>query len=198
MSDALVPITQHAEQGLVSLPDWCWGKPRLGAWLVSYLRTHQGLEDLIWEVIEAREIETANISRLQVIGKLLGQARHGFAPELFRSLLKARAVANRSDGSGPFIGRTLFELLGEGNFRFYFVGPATMLVQVLFETDAENVRAAAAVLPFARGTGVRLSVLFSPDSSTESYDYAEAGLIFSDAADPVTTPGSPWYDVRIA
>lgn len=190
-------VTDHAEQGLTFLPPWAWGKPRLAAWLVSYLREVQNLEDLLWDILDARDVRTTqSIERLKVIGKLIGQDRHGFALENYRTVLLARAIANRSDGTGPAIGRVLVALLGAGNFRFHWVGGACQFLQILGTSSPEEARMVDVVMPNARAAGVGMHVYFSPDTAIEAYDYSTAGLVLSDAQDPVTTPGKPWFDVR--
>jgi hypothetical protein len=168
---ALEPITQHVELGLLSLTDCYWGKPRIGAWLASYLREVQTLEDLFWEILDARELSNANLARLTVIGKLIGQARHGFDLEDFRTVIRARAIANRSDGTGPALGRVLVALLGAGNFDFYFTGPACMTVVISDETTEEAVRMVREVLPFARAAGLQINLVYTLDAAAEAFTW---------------------------
>jgi hypothetical protein len=166
---SLEPITQHVELGLLSLTDCFWGKPRIGAWLASYLREVQTLEDLFWEILDARTLENANLARLIVIGKLIGQARHGFELEDFRTVIRARAIANRSDGTGPALGRVLVALLGAGNFDFYFTGPACMTVVLPDETTEEAVRMVREVLPFARAAGLQINLIYTLVAAAETF-----------------------------
>lgn len=141
----------------------------MGAWLASYLRQIQALEDLLWEIIEAREVATANIFRLAVIGKLIGQDRHGFSLEDYRTVILARGLANRSDGAGPALGRTLVALLGAGAFDFYFTGPACITVVIIDVTTAEDVRMVTEVLPYARAAGVQINLIYTLTAAAEAF-----------------------------
>lgn len=154
----LAKIEQHLETGLVSLPPAYWGKPRIGAVLAAHLIEIQTLEDAIWEMFDARHIDTADMPRLVILGKLIGQDRHGFALEDFRTAIKARALANSSDGSGPALGRVLVALLGAGDFAFHWVGAASILVITIDQSDADELRLLEDVLPHARAAGVQINV----------------------------------------
>lgn len=180
---SLEKIEQHVELGLLKLAPAYWGKPRIGAGLASLLREIQTLEDVIWQQFELQHIETADRPRLVVIGKLIGQTPQGFSLEVFRTVIRARALANRSRGTGPDIGRVLVALVGAGNFAFIWAGPAVLNVTLLDAVDAEALSAAVAVLPFAPAAGVRLRLAY-----TEAGD----GMRWGDAWGAPTT----WFGAR--
>lgn len=182
-------VEQHVELGLISLPPAFWGKPRIGAVLAAHLRECQTFEDLIWEMFEVRHIDTADMARLVVIGKLIGQDRHGFDLENFRTAIKARALANRSDGSGPALGRVLVALLGAGDFAFMWVGAASIAVAYLLQvTDDEQVRLVQEVLPHARAAGVQINFYFQEDADV-SIDFVWESIT-------APGPGTPTWSVR--
>jgi hypothetical protein len=157
-------ISQHVELGLLKLAPDFWGKPRIGAALAAVLREIQTLEDVIWDQFEAQHIDTAERTALATMGKLIGQASpQGFSVEQYRTIIKARALANRSNGTGPEIGRVAVALYGAENTSFVWAGPAVIYLTVLTGlTDAE-VDMAAAVLPYATGAGVQLHLLYGAD-----------------------------------
>lgn len=158
---ALEQITQHVEGGLLKIAPDLWGKPRIGAVLAATLLEIQTLEDAIWQQFELQHIDTADRPRLVVIGKLIGQAAHGFELEDFRTVIKARGLANRSRGRGPDIGRVLVALLGAGNFAFLFAAPATIYVAALDALTDAQVRMVREVLPYASGAGVQVQFFWS-------------------------------------
>lgn len=189
MTDELERVTQHVEVGLLKLPPAYWGKPRISAVLAAHLIEIQTLEDTIWGIFEAQHIDTADMPRLVILGKLIGQDRHGFDLENFRTAIKARALANRSDGSIASLGRVLVALLGAGDFAFQWVGPASIGVAYLLQvTDDEQVRLVTEVLPYARAAGVQINFYFQED--------ADVTLTFT--WDSITSPGvgDPAWSVR--
>lgn len=166
MTEPLTPVDQHAEVSLLKLaPPW-WGKPRIGAWLVAYARQWQALEDALWQQLEQRSIDAGDDERLRIIGELIGQPRHGFATELYRKVLRARGLANRSRGTGPDLGRVFAAVLGSLDFVFTWLEGASLLITSLQDTDSEDARAVAAVVPFARGAGVSVQFAYLEDASS--------------------------------
>lgn len=158
---ALEKVEQHVEVGLLKLPPAYWGRPRISALVASLLREIQTLEDVIWAQFEAQHVNTAQRPALLKLGKLIGQTSEGFALEDLRTVIKARALANRSRGRGPEIGLVLVALLGAGNFEFAWAGPATIYVAALDPLTSEQVRMAQAVLPHATAAGVQLHLSYS-------------------------------------
>lgn len=164
------------------------GKPKIEGLLGAYVESVQDLEDVMWDVLNIRTIDGADLPRLIVIGKLIGQPRHGFATELYRTVIKARGLANRSQGTGPDIGKVLTQLLGAGAFSFYWIGPATVMIVQAAQADSEETRAVQQVLPFARAAGVRLWYAIQLDADTSQ------AFVWDDLAGN----GTPTWSVRQA
>lgn len=182
-------VEQHVEAGLIKLVPAFWGKPRVSAVIAALLREIQTTEDAVWDVLEVLHIDTADMPRLVILGKLVGQDRHGFDLENFRTAIKARALANRSDGTGPALGRVLVALLGAGDFAFLWVGAASIAVAYLNRvTDDEQVRLVQEVLPFARAHGVQLNFYFQEDVDTV------VDFVWESVTAP--GPGTPTWSVR--
>lgn len=158
---SLERIAQHVELGLLKLVPAYWGKPRIGAALASLLREIQTLEDTIWAQFSLQNILTADRPRLIVMGKLIGQTSEGFGLEDLRTAIRARALANRSRGTGPDIGAVLVALVGAENFSFVWSAPALISVTVLTALTDDQVRMLESVLPSALGAGVALHLLYS-------------------------------------
>lgn len=165
---ALVEYPQHLEEALISMaPPW-WGKPRIAALLKSYLDQCQAVEDAVWEIIAIRELETADLPRLKVLGLIIGQPRLLFSEEVYRDVLRARALANVSRGRASDILAVLEILVGSveaGDYILTEVGDATLLLSVTLPVDAEQLAALREVLPDVRAAGVGFQLLFtdSPD-----------------------------------
>jgi hypothetical protein len=159
---ALERISQHVELGLLKIAPDYWGKPRISAVLAAVLREIQTLEDVIWDQFEAQHIDTANRARLAVMGKLIGQASpQGFSEEQYRTVLKARALANRSRGTGPEICRVLTALLGPQAFSWTWLGPAVIALTSLNGLSAAQVEMVHAVMPYATAAGVGIQLIYN-------------------------------------
>jgi hypothetical protein len=159
---SLEQITQHVELGLLKLAPKLWGLPRVGAGLASLLREIQTLEDAIWAQFEAQHVDTAEREALLTMGKLIGQeASQGFSLEALRTAVKARALANRSRGTGPDIGRVLVAIFGAGNFNWTWAEPAVIYVTAEASLGAESVRIAESVLPYSTAAGVQIQFVHS-------------------------------------
>jgi hypothetical protein len=158
---ALEKIEQHVELGLLKLAPAYFGKPRIGAGLASLLREIQTLEDAIWQQFELQHIETADRPRLVVMGKLIGQTPQGFSLEQFRTVIRARALANRSRGRGPDIAKVLVALLGAGNFAFLFAAPGIIYVAALDPLTDDDAAMARAVLPYSSAAGVQIQFFWA-------------------------------------
>jgi hypothetical protein len=155
-------VTQHSERGLVALPPWAWGKPRLGSWLVSYTREIQAIEDLLWAILDIRTLATADHTRLVVIGQLIGLEGFGFTDANLRLLIRAQALASRSDGSLRAVGGVMLAILGAvEDFAVYWLSGASAAITALTPLDAEQIRMLEQVIPVARAAGVGLQLGFS-------------------------------------
>ena len=158
---ALERIEQHLEVGLLRLAPSYWGMPRIGAGIAALLLEVQALEDVIWEQFDLQHIDTADRPRLLILGKLIGQTAEGLSDEALRTAIKARALANRSRGTGPNIGAVLAAIFGAGNFYWVWAGPAVIYLTALESLDTEDVHVARSVLPYSTGAGVQIQFIYS-------------------------------------
>lgn len=143
-----------------------WGKPRLASLLRSYLRECQTIEDLCWELFACADVATAPEWALLLLGKLIGQARHGLDLEQFRLAVQARALANRSSGLLSDLFAVLDLILGDSiDYSIVEPGNATLLVTALDPLEASSVEVVEEVLPFARAGGVALNFYYSDEAS---------------------------------
>ena len=72
-------------------------KPRMAAWLESYLVEVQAIEDAAFQVIDAI-IDTSTGNALSKWGKLVGQENPGLSDDDYRVIIRARIRVNRSNG----------------------------------------------------------------------------------------------------
>jgi hypothetical protein len=156
-------VTQHRELAVLKLAGPFWGKARIAALLCAFIDRIQELEDDLHEIMTARTLEEADIVRLKVLGKLIGQPRLGFSEEDYRILLQARGLANVSRGRARDIIAVLELIIGPGQYTLTEVGDATLHLTTDIELDANDVAMLRQVVPDVRAAGVGLQLLFPTD-----------------------------------
>lgn len=161
-SGALQYIRDHEEVSARELAPPYWGKPNVAAVLLSFVREIQTLEDTLWEMLELRTIENADLTRLKVLGKIVGQPRLGFDEEQYRTLIQARARANVSKGTARDLREVLTVLLGDASaFNMTEGGNATLYVSSLEPLTETEVAMVNEILPDTRAAGVGLQFLWA-------------------------------------
>jgi hypothetical protein len=160
-SDAgLVHVTDHETRGLARLIQQFQGKPRIASLLRAPLAQVQDLEDALWSLLAGRALSTAVGVQLDGLGQIVGEGRVGLGDDDYRALIRARIVANRSDGQGDTLLRLARLVLGTTvTLRLREYPPASVLVVagdpsgVITDSRAEIVRR---LLAFAAAGGVRV------------------------------------------
>ena len=173
-------IEQHAELAVLDLAAPFWGKPRIASVLVAFMQRVQALEDLLHEMLVLRTVDGADMARLKVLGKIVGQPRSGLSLEDYRVLIKARALANVSKGRASDVFAVLQLILGEtpADYELFEVGDATLLLNVYFDLSTEQRNMLRQVLPDVRAAGVGFQLLGAGDFDTaliwgETWDAAK-------------------------
>src|SRR5690606_5821659 len=77
-SGALAYVPDHEGRTARQLAPPFWGKPVIAALLGAFTREIQALEDAAWNAIDIRALPNADLPRLEVLGKIVGQPRLGF------------------------------------------------------------------------------------------------------------------------
>ena len=154
-------IPDHDEIASRKLAPPFWGKPFIQAVLSAFVREIQRLEDDLWEMMDLRTLPNADMPRLKVLGRIVGQPRFGLDLEDYRLVIEARALANVSRGRASDILAVLNVLLGPGQYILLEVGNATLFLDVLGLTTPTQLKMLSLVLPDVRAAGVGFQVLSS-------------------------------------
>ncbi|MEY4548399.1 MAG: hypothetical protein RL685_4594 [Pseudomonadota bacterium] len=163
-SGPLQYVPNHEELGILQLAPPFWGKPLVAGLLQAFLREIQELEDTLWEMLELRTIEAADLPRLKVLGKIVGQPRLGFDTETYRLLIEARALANVSRGRASDILRVLNLLLGEADYELHKPGDATLVLVALDPVSGSGLNLVRQILPDVVAAGVGLHFISSAET----------------------------------
>lgn len=155
----LEKIDRHFGEAIVSLVPAFWGRPRIAALLRSYVNRVQELEDDIFEVLSAYDINTCDATRLAVLGRIVGQSNTvGWDLETYRAIVRARIATNRSHGTEDDIINVLRLITGStAPILVYPLVPATIAIEMGEPVSDEHMVAIAFLLPKARGAGIRLN-----------------------------------------
>lgn len=92
-------IADHAQQAKDRLAEEYKNQPNLAALLDAFNRQTQALEDAFWALFTERGVSAAYGAQLDVLGKIVGQARNGLADEDFRLWIIAKIKLNNSSGT---------------------------------------------------------------------------------------------------
>ena len=161
---ALQYVGDHEEVAARKLAPPFWGKPLVAGLLAAFVAEIQLLEDTLWEMLELRTIEHADLPRLKVLGKIVGQPRLGFDTETYRLLIQARALANVSRGRSSDVFQVLDLLLGENEYVLHSPGDATIVLVALQPITGSGLDLVSVILPDVRAAGVGFALI----SSTET------------------------------
>jgi len=162
-SGALEYIPDHEEIAARKLAPPFWGKPNIAYGLLALIRELQALEDTIWTFLDLRTLPLADLPRLKVLGKIVGQPRHGFGTEDYRTMIEARALANVSRGRASDILAVLEIVFGSGDYTLREMGNAVLYVTALGPVDAQGLAMATEILPDVRAAGVGMQFLFTAE-----------------------------------
>lgn len=93
-------IESHVDGALERRPEMFKGKAKFEALLTILATPAQALEDALWQLFTERFLSAAVGVQLDVLGALVGQSRNGMSDEMYRLYIRARILANSSDGLG--------------------------------------------------------------------------------------------------
>lgn len=179
----------HVAEGTARLVSQFKGLPRLRGWLRAHLEMEQEIEDAALDVLAKRFLDTADRTRLRVLGALVGQGEVGSTLEAFRTFVKGRIATNRSRGSGsagPLSVARILDPLARA-WRLY---PATIGIELqgTWEGPADLL-AAGELIRAATGAGIAPVVVAVPGAASEPpvswFSYAPLGAAW-DAESPGT------------
>lgn len=167
-------IVDHEQQAAYELAPPFWGKPLVAGVLASVTHELQLLEDNLWDILESRTLDNADLVRLKVLGKIVGQPQFGFDTESYRTLIAARALANVSRGRARDLLDVLDVLLGAGDYVLVAMGNATLYITALQPVDANGLAMVEQILPDATAAGVGLQFLSSTEPFVDVFVWGDA------------------------
>ena len=156
----LAQIDDYADEATTRPISQYQDRPRLLAWILSYVNRCQELEDAAWDVILKRMIDNAENAQLDTIGKIVGQLRNGQSDSVYRIYITARIRINRSQGHADDVIDVLI-LVEAAALAYSEYYPATSLVTYA-DAPATDPRILIDLGKLAISAGVRLLLTAPP------------------------------------
>lgn len=167
----ITKVDDHSAESVDLLLEQFRQAERFHAWIKSYVDRVQIVEDVAWQLLVDRRVDTAAGVNLDVIGRIVGQARAELSDAEYRLAIKGRIRANVSDGTATDIYKTLVAILGDAvvaRIDEQFPGALSLVVVTPLTYPA----VVAAIVKDARAAGIRLDLEYSSFAEDETFTFA--------------------------
>jgi len=171
----LTQTTTHIEGARSNFIDAFKGKPNIQALLDAYIQQVQEIENALFQLLENRTLETAVGVQLDNLGRLIGQARGELSDADYRILLRARILANKSNGTIDDIVEMLQIATSGSSVGLQEFEPAAMII-TLTSFGSSNAVLLANLIADARPAGVGTDFVYPPSGAAFQYDTVGAGF----------------------
>jgi hypothetical protein len=168
-------ITAHATLALARLVEQYKGKPLFAALLNCITPQVQQIENLFISIRDGLRLASAVGAQLDILGRVVGQAREASNDTDYRARIGARIKANLSTGSTESI-FAVFSLLLPGHtleIKPYY--PAEFVLNVFGATDSALTPLYARFLADTKAGGVRGQGVYSLNSDATTFTFSEVG-----------------------
>jgi hypothetical protein len=159
----------HVERSILQLIE-VFRKPRNQEWLRTSVGQVQEIEDALWQLFNAFDLETGEGAVLDLIGNLLGERRDSRLDPDFRAALRARILVNQSDGRVEDMLAVLVALVpaleGSDDILVSELHPAGIHFEVLADLAGVEPTTIARMLRQAKPAGVRLTMVVGDTADT--------------------------------
>jgi len=162
--DALTHVTDHVASGKALLTTM-FRKPVAQALLASWLTQVQSVEDAIWQIFGAFDLDTATGDQLRKVGALIGLAPDGLSDDLYRRALRAWVIANRSRGRDANLHALAAAALDGEGYDLSAWSPANLVVTPVVPVDI-GAELFARILRRATADGVGVQLVAPVDDSS--------------------------------
>jgi hypothetical protein len=205
---AYVPPPAEPPPGLVYQPDHAGeaedrllvqfdSAARLHALVRTLVKPYQELEQAALTVRDAFDVDAAVGAQLDVVGNLVGERREARSDIAYRAYVKARILANASDGKPTTLYRIARALLGEDVLSLKLTGiyPAHYDMEVAAESlqlpwDPEGeqtpdmvARALADALLLATSAGISLTLYYQFADDDHTFTFSSLATAEEDSVD---------------
>lgn len=146
--------------------------------LGALMESVQSAEDAIQQLFSERRIDTAVGAQLDIIGKIVGQARGELDDDTYRRYCRARIATNRSNGTFEDIIKVAGLVLDDDAISIRVEQQQIATIVVRLVVDSQSYALARIVTDFlkqARAAGVKLVVEVTTLTRANSFSFAAYG-----------------------
>jgi hypothetical protein len=126
--------SDHEGTGVDLLLEQFQGKPYVEGLLTSYLAQVQDVEESVWGVLLAADVDLAQDAQLDGLGDIVGEPRRDRSDEDYRAAIRVRVLINRCSGRHSqileilrlYLGATI----GDGTIELREPAPAALALNV--------------------------------------------------------------------
>lgn len=171
---------EHAQQAVDHLIQW-FRRPRNSEYLRVVCGQGQAIEDVLWQLNTAFDVDNALGDQLNLLGKIVGELRGGRDDEDFRAAVRTRILVNSSNGRIEDLIAIILSLTPDAtSIRITELWPAKLRIEVYDDFAGASPPTVARLLRQAKPAGVGL--LFVPVDIGET-------MIWRSPAGPDTVNG---------
>ena len=177
----LVISTEHVETALTRILYQFKDKPKFEAFITAFVQQFQDIEDAIGQLLTDRQVDTATGENLNILGRIVGQAREGRSDADYRIWIKARIQINKSSGLTEEIYNVLKLITGfmdVGDFQleeFDAEYPASFQLTINEPLGALDPQIIYDVVDEMRSACVAFNLTYGLNSPLARYDVVGAG-----------------------
>lgn len=172
----------HVEEAINHLIELFRDGPRNQAILHVLLGQFQEIENVIWDLLTAFDLDTAVGAQLDILGVILNEPRAGRTDEDYRAALRVVILVYKSNGKLPEMLEISQKLVPAADI--VMAEPATATLYIGFSTlSTTSLRTVFNMLTRAKAAGVRLLVTYGGSIGAADGD-PEGGTIGAVDGDP--------------
>jgi len=150
--------------------------PLLQALVTLHAQQYQDLEDVYWDLSEQFDLDTVVGFWLELLGKIVGQLRLGISDDdLYRALIKARIVINRTQGRDQDINKVITIIFTGGSMPYTKteIFPAGILLELEAPQSLIDPAFLFSFLVDTKAAGVRLLMVYPVVALANSFVFAD-------------------------
>lgn len=179
-------ITTHVQDALDRLLEQYKGKANIEGIIEVLGERSQGLEDVVFSMIEGQEIYSAIGVQLDLLGTIVDIARNGLNDDAYRLLILGKIGENSSDATASKVAQVFAILMNSDIVQEQDLYPAGVGFSGAGDIDESLLTLVWNLVQASLGAGIRLEFLscFDEDEAFAFEGPAGTGLGFDDLTDP--------------
>lgn len=156
---------EHAAEAISHLIQFFREGPRNQAVLTAVMEQVQEVEDVLWYLKSAFDVNTAVGEQLEFLGRRVGEGRQDRTDDEYRAAIRVRILVNMSEGTLPELLAICVGINPTGTYIARELYPAALSIEA--DTfDATSLAAAYRLLRAAKTCGVRLNLISGGDDAS--------------------------------